>query len=174
MVKVVKFFGQVVKWRLDIFLVFLGRKMEFNNKNPRNRQKGEVSPLGIERWSTEGNVAWLWWPSRNYGYILVGDIKSQNSKIFPDSRLSNRWSIETFKNAGTKLLTWCAARIRARLNTIRPKRKNFTYKALVGFFLFCIFVTMYIYIYVMILGFLCFIQTFLKHCKALSTEKYKR
>ena len=26
----------------------------------------------------------------------------------------------------------------------------------------------------MILGFLFFIQTFLKHCKALSTEKYKR
>ena len=46
--------------------------------------------------------------------------------------------------------------------------------------LFCIFATMYIYIYiyicvcVMILGFLFFIQTFLKHCKALSTEKYKR
>ena len=35
---------------------------------------------------------------------------------------------------------------------------------------------MYIYIYVMSLGFLFFIQTFLKHCKALtnSTEKYKR
>ena len=32
----------------------------------------------------------------------------------------------------------------------------------------------YVYIYVMILGFLFFIQTFLKHCKALSTEKYKR
>ena len=31
----------------------------------------------------------------------------------------------------------------------------------------------YVYIYVMILGFLFFIQTFLKHCKALSTEKYK-
>ena len=30
------------------------------------------------------------------------------------------------------------------------------------------------YIYVMILGFLFFIRTFLKHCKALSTEKYKR
>ena len=41
-------------------------------------------------------------------------------------------------------------------------------------FLFCIFVTMYICIYVMILGFLFFIQTFLKYCKALSTEKYKR
>ena len=26
----------------------------------------------------------------------------------------------------------------------------------------------------MILGFLFFIQTFLKHCKALSTEKYRR
>ena len=39
--------------------------------------------------------------------------------------------------------------------------------------LFCIFATMYIYIYIMILGFLFFIQTFLKHCKALSTEKYK-
>ena len=34
--------------------------------------------------------------------------------------------------------------------------------------------TIYIYIYVMILGFLFVIQTFLKHCKALSTEKYKR
>ena len=31
----------------------------------------------------------------------------------------------------------------------------------------------YVYIYVMILGFLFFIQTFLKHCKALSTEKYR-
>ena len=30
------------------------------------------------------------------------------------------------------------------------------------------------YIYVMILRFLFFIQTFLKYCKALSTEKYKR
>ena len=28
--------------------------------------------------------------------------------------------------------------------------------------------------YVMILGFLFFIQTFFKHCKSLSTEKYKR
>ena len=43
-----KFFGQVVKWRLDILLVFLGRKMEFNNKTPEKRQKGEVSPLGRE------------------------------------------------------------------------------------------------------------------------------
>ena len=33
---------------------------------------------------------------------------------------------------------------------------------------------MYICIYVMILGFLFFIQTFLKLCKALRTEKYKR
>ena len=32
----------------------------------------------------------------------------------------------------------------------------------------------YVYIYVMILRFLFFIQTFLKYCKALSTEKYKR
>ena len=32
----------------------------------------------------------------------------------------------------------------------------------------------YVYIYVMILRFLFFIQTFLKCCKALSTEKYKR
>ena len=30
------------------------------------------------------------------------------------------------------------------------------------------------YIYVMILGFLFFFHTFLKRCKALSTEKYKR
>ena len=33
---------------------------------------------------------------------------------------------------------------------------------------------MYICIYVMILGFLFFIQIFLKYCKALTTEKYKR
>ena len=33
---------------------------------------------------------------------------------------------------------------------------------------------MYICIYVMILGFSFFIQTFLKLCKALRTEKYKR
>ena len=32
----------------------------------------------------------------------------------------------------------------------------------------------YVYIYVMILRFLFFIQTFLKYCKELSTEKYKR
>ena len=40
---------------------------------------------------------------------------------------------------------------------------------------FCYYVHIYIYIYicVIILGFLFFIQTFLKHCKALSTEKYK-
>ena len=37
---------------------------------------------------------------------------------------------------------------------------------------FCDYI--YIYICVIILGFLFFIQTFLKHCKALSTEKYKR
>ena len=37
---------------------------------------------------------------------------------------------------------------------------------------FCDYV--YMYIYVMILRFLFFIQTFLKYCKALSTEKYKR
>ena len=37
---------------------------------------------------------------------------------------------------------------------------------------FCGYV--YMYIYVMILRFLFFIQTFLKYCKALSTEKYKR
>ena len=39
---------------------------------------------------------------------------------------------------------------------------------------FCDYVYIYIYIYVMILRFLFFIQTFLKHCKELSTEKYKR
>ena len=31
----------------------------------------------------------------------------QNSRLFLDSRLSNRWSIETF--AGTKLFCWCPA-----------------------------------------------------------------
>ena len=36
------------------------------------------------------------------------------------------------------------------------------------------YIYIYIYIYVMILRFLSFIQTFLKYCKALSTEKYKR
>ena len=52
------------------------------------------------------------------------------SKTFPDffqnnllsnSRLSNRWSNETLKNAGTKLFSWCAANKWARLNRIWPK-----------------------------------------------------
>ena len=41
-------------------------------------------------------------------------------------------------------------------------------------FLFIMYFCDYVYMYVMILRFLFFIQTFLKCCKALSTEKYKR
>ena len=62
-------------------------------------------------------------------------------------------------------------------NKFKSKLKTFLFKRvyeLTQVFLFCVFVTTYIYIYVMILGFLFFIQTFFKHCKVLSTEKYKR
>ena len=34
--------------------------------------------------------------------------------LFPVSRLSKRWSIETPKNAGTKLLSWCALQVSGR------------------------------------------------------------
>ena len=39
--------------------------------------------------------------------------------------LSKRWSIETLKNEGTKLLPRCAVNVQARLNTIWPTRKRF-------------------------------------------------
>ena len=53
--------------------------------------------------------------------------------LFPDSRLSNRWAIETLKKAGTKLYQRCAANVhvQARLNMIWRAGKNFTRKALV-------------------------------------------
>ena len=43
---------------------------------------------------------------------------------FSRLKLSNRWSIETFKNTGTKLLSWWAANVWSRLNKIWPKRKR--------------------------------------------------
>ena len=49
----------------------------------------------------------------------------QNNTSFPDSRLSNRWSMETLKNVGAKLCSRCAANKWARLNKIWPKRKIF-------------------------------------------------
>ena len=47
--------------------------------------------------------------------------------LFPDSRLSNRWAIETLKKAGTKLYQRCAANVhvQARLNTIWRAGKKF-------------------------------------------------
>ena len=45
--------------------------------------------------------------------------------IFPSSRLSNRWSIETFiKAAWTQLFSWHTEYLSARLNKIWPKQKN--------------------------------------------------
>ena len=43
--------------------------------------------------------------------------------LFPDSRLSNRWSIETLKNDETLLFSWYTANIWARLNKIWQKWK---------------------------------------------------
>ena len=56
----------------------------------------------------------------------------KHEHIFPDSRLSNRWSKETCKNAGTiNAFSWCSANIWVKLNKIWPKWKKFTFKALV-------------------------------------------
>ena len=47
--------------------------------------------------------------------------------LLPDSRLSNRWAIETLKKAGTKLYQRCAANVhvQARLNMIWRAGKKF-------------------------------------------------
>ena len=47
--------------------------------------------------------------------------------LSPDSRLSNRWAIETLKKAGTKLYQRCAANVhvQARLNMIWRAGKKF-------------------------------------------------
>ena len=56
----------------------------------------------------------------------------KHEHIFPDSRLSNRWSKETCKNAGPiNTFSWCSANIWVKLNKIWPKWKKFTFKALV-------------------------------------------
>ena len=56
----------------------------------------------------------------------------KHEHIFPDSRLSNRWSKETCKNAGTiNAFSWCSANIWVKLNKIWPKWKKFTFKTLV-------------------------------------------
>ena len=58
------------------------------------------------------------------------------------------------------------------VNKFKSKLKTFL--STLGFFLyFCDYVYIYT-LYVNNLGFLFFIQTFLKHCKAFSTEKYRR
>ena len=43
--------------------------------------------------------------------IFFQTFSQNNDSFFPDSGLSNRWSIETLKNAGTKLFSWCFADI---------------------------------------------------------------
>ena len=50
---------------------------------------------------------------------------------FPSLRLSNSSSIQTLKEAGTKLFSRCTANVWAKLDKIWPKRKKFNYKALV-------------------------------------------
>ena len=64
------------------------------------------------------------------------------------------------------------------VNKFKSKLKTFLFKRVYELsyvFLFCTFVTMYIYTYICndFRIFIFFIQNFLKHCKALSTEKYK-
>ena len=69
--------------------------------------------------------------------------------------------IDSSSNRGLKIV------VKSKLKTFLCKFTNY-----LRFFI--LYFCDYVYIYVMILGFLFFIQTFLEHCKALCTEKYKR
>ena len=60
---------------------------------------------------------------QSFGSKIQGFIQTFYKTV---SRISNRWSMETLNNAGTKIFSWCTANIRT--NKIWPKRKKKSHK----------------------------------------------
>ena len=91
---------------------------------------------------------------RNFGFKIQDFFQTffQNNHLFLQNQgYQIGHQKRPSKKAGTKLLSWCGANIRARLNKIWPKRNKFTYKALSvaldkkNVRLFTIFPTLYLY-----------------------------
>ena len=61
---------------------------------------------------------------------LFPDFSSKQWFLFPDSRLSNRWSIQTLKTE-TKLFSQCKGNLQARWDKIWPKQNKKNYEVLV-------------------------------------------
>ena len=70
---------------------------------------------------------------RNFGFKIQDFFQTffQNNHLFLQNQgYQIGHQKRPSKKAGTKLLSWCGANIRARLNKIWPKRNKFTYEAL--------------------------------------------
>ena len=60
----------------------------------------------------------------------------QNNTFFFQTQCHQTWLIETLKDSGTKLFSWFAENVQARLSKIWPKRKRFHLKSTQHFTIF--------------------------------------